>query len=164
MKRAISTICFAGVMMLTACAQTRKPVIFSRAFFRVQHPGNLPVDDQGNVLRGSDTVRVIYLITHDLVSDSPKIQRVQYGNRIFSASVFPDGYEHAVVPGKLKGSEKDVVLAAGKNRHYWLLQVSPLDKFIPGKKNVITVTGTFRGRKFTLSTNKETELEPEIRQ
>lgn len=157
-------ILFSAAMFLTACAQTRKPVLLGGAFYRVQHPGNLPVDEQGNVLRKSDTVRVIYLITHDLVADTPKIKRVQYGNRIFASAVFPESYEQAVVVGKRKGSESNFVLPAAKNRHYWVLQVTPLDKIAAGKKNVITVAGTFRGRKFTFNLINEIELEPEIRQ
>jgi hypothetical protein len=163
MKNLILTISLLSGMFLTGCAQTRRPVLFGGAFYRVQHPGNLPVDEQGNVLRKSDTVRVIYLITHDLVADTPKIQRVQYGNRMFSSSVFLESYEQAVVVGKRKESESDFIFPAAKNRRYWVLQVTPLDKIVTAKKNIITVTGTFRGRKFTFNLVNEVELEPELR-
>lgn len=163
MKR-ISLLLIAAAFFLPACAQTKKPVSYEGAFFRIQFPGNLPVDENGNPLRGADTVRMMYLYTQDPVRDAPKIQYVQYGNRLYSATVFPAEFEQEKVIGTAKKTNAPVVLKPVKGRRYWQLELLPLNKFAKGKDGVIVITGSFRGKKFTLTSNKEIELQPELRQ
>ena len=64
-------ILFSTTFFLTGCAQTKTSIQNSYAYFRIFIPGNLPVDDNGNPLRGADTMRVIYIETKGATKIQP---------------------------------------------------------------------------------------------
>jgi hypothetical protein len=160
MKNLLLILSLSTSFVLTGCAQTKTSVQSTYAFFRTFIPGNLPVDDNGNPLRGPYPVRIIYIETRGPAT--PQIESVQHGDNMFSASVFAEE-KVPVVVGIGKASGKTVVINPRKGHKLWRIELTPTTEMRRSASNKITVTGMLSGKKFTRIISKETELKPEIR-
>src|SRR5687767_383836 len=79
MKMLLGSLCFLFIITV-GCAQQKPVAEKGYVFFRIQHPGNIPVDEQGNPEHGSDTVYQVYLETRRQAPDiaSVTIHGVRY--------------------------------------------------------------------------------------
>jgi hypothetical protein len=137
---------------LSVCGQTVKKAY---AFYRVQSPGNIPVDDDGKPIGGADTVRFIYIECSGNVQ--PVITRADYRGRMYAISTLP--VENLpVMVGKAKGSERQITIKPAKGNSLWLVELSPEDRRSPYRSKI-----TLQGKRFTVTVSQEVELEPEIR-
>jgi hypothetical protein len=149
-----------SAFFLPACAQTKSGVQNSYAYFRIFIPGNIPVDESGNALRGTDTIRMIYIETKGTAQLN--VQTVQYGNKVYSAAVFEEQNSQVTV-GKDFRTNIDKVIRRGKGNRLWRVELSSEGevKGLPVKN--INIKGTLGGKKFVHVLKRETELQPEIR-
>jgi hypothetical protein len=145
-------------LFLNACSQTKSGIRKSYAFFQLSFPGNIPVDDNGNPMRGADTLRFVYMECSG--NKAPAISSVQYNNRMYDAAVFPAGKTPAT-PGIKKGSNEKVVLKPAAGNSLWRIELTPIERKAAPQKGMI-IKGALNGRPFTSTIKKEIELEPEI--
>lgn len=153
-------ILVSSAFLLTGCAQTKTTIQNTYAFFRIFIPGNLPVDDNGNPLRGTYPVRIIYIETRGPAT--PDIESVQHGDNMFDASVFAEE-KVPVVVGTSKSTGKNVIITPRKGNKLWRVELTPTTEMRRSANNNITIMGKLSGKRFTRVISKETELEPEIR-
>ncbi|MGB8190363.1 MAG: hypothetical protein WCF67_00530 [Chitinophagaceae bacterium] len=159
MKNFLSIIFFSAACLLSACAQTKTGIQNTYAYFSISFPGNIPVDENGNPLKGPDTMRVIYIETSGKAK--PVIKSVQYGNVEFSAAVFAEE-KYPVAIGKAQTSNQNIMLSPRKGNTLWRVELASL-RALPSKSKSIIVKGTLNGRAFTRTILKEQELAPQIR-
>lgn len=142
------------LLPLFACGQAVKKAY---AFYKVQAPGNIPVDDDGKPLSGVDTVRFIYLEAAG--NAQPVITNAGYRGRVYDASVF--AVEETPVVMKLVNG-KDMTIKVDKGNRLWLAELTEgIGR--SGYSSKIMLRVTLNKKRFTVTVGKEVEVEPEIR-
>jgi hypothetical protein len=143
---------------LNACSQTKTGIRKTYAFFQVSFPGNIPVDDNGNPMKGADTLRFVYIETSG--RQAPTISSAQYNNTTYSASVFP-AEKVPVTAGTKKGSDQKIIIKPAAGNSLWRIELTPAGRTKSLQKSMI-IKGAVNGKPFTTTIKKEVELEPEI--
>lgn len=142
------------MLPLFACGQGVKKAY---AFYRVQAPGNIPVDDDGKPLAGVDTVR--FLILECAGSAQPVIANVNYRGRVYDASVF--AVEETPMVVKLLNG-KDLSLKIEKGNRLWLAELAEgIGRSAYSSKIMLRVM--LNKKRFSVTVGKEVELQTEER-
>jgi hypothetical protein len=151
MKKVLLLLCLSP---LFACGQVVKKAY---AFYKVQAPGNIPVDDEGRPLGGADTVRFVYLECAG--NSQPSINGVDYRGRVYDATVF--AVEDTLLVMKLLNG-KDMLLKPGKGNRLWLAELTEgIGRSAYSSKMILRVL--INKKRFTVTVGKENEVIPEIR-
>jgi hypothetical protein len=117
MKNFLAPLCF--LLIVTAgCAQQKPVAEKAYAFYRISHPGNIPVDDQGNPEQRVDTVYQVYL---ESGSQAPDIVYVSiHGLQYHAVAVQLEEVE----VGKRTSDNKTILLRARPGYALWQLDLS----------------------------------------
>lgn len=151
MKKLLLVLCLSP---LFACSQVVKKAY---AFYKVQAPGNIPVDDAGRPLGGADTVRFVYLECAG--NSQPSINGVDYRGRVYDATVFAVE-DTPVVVKPLKG--KDMLLKPDNGNQLWLAELTEgIGRSAYSSKMILRIL--INKKRFTVTVGKEIEVIPEIR-
>lgn len=141
------------MLPMFACGQAVKKAY---AFYVVQAPGNIQVDDDGKPLSGVDTVRFLYLEVAG--NTEPVVNKVEYRGRVYDAAVHrePTG----VTANPRKG--KQVVITFGPNTRLYRVELAEgIGRSAYSTKMILRVL--LNKKRFTVTVGEEVELEPEIR-
>lgn len=104
-----------GFFMTTGCAQQKAAAQKSYLFYRINLPGNIPVDEQGNPEQKADTVYQAYLVTK---KPAPSVAYAIISGKRYE--VLAVEVEEVLV-GKTATGNKNVLLTA--QRGYTILQL-----------------------------------------
>ena len=136
-----------------ACGQAVKKAY---AFYVVQPPGNIPVDDDGKPLGGIDTLRFLYLEVAG--NTEPIVSRAEYRGRVYDAAVHPE--QSGVIMNPKKG--KDIAIRFGPNSRLYRVEITEgIGRSAYSSKMILRVL--LNKKRFTVTVGQEVELEPEIR-
>lgn len=113
----LGSLCF--LFAITAgCAQQKPVAEKAYAYFRIQNPGNIPVDEQGNPEHKRDTVYQVYLETR---SQAPDIASVTIQGLLYDAVAVE---LEEVEVGKRPADNEAVLLRARPGYTLWQLDLS----------------------------------------
>jgi hypothetical protein len=142
-----------------AFADSKPPVRILGVYFTARMPGNVPVDDNGNVMRPvRDTSFVMYV---ESGKEQIKWGKVWRNNRVYTviATKISKLPHH---PGKAKETGKRTSVTPAKGNVLWHLELVPFVKpaVIPNtiKNDSFLLQVNYGKRSFRISTDKITEL------
>ena len=155
-------ISFLALVLLSSCAQTTTGIYKTYSFYKINTPGTIPVDDNGNVIgRIHDTTYVIYFETRK--DEEPKLLGASFNGNLYKLNLYKEGPEVEV--GNRLPDNKIVAVKAGNNRQLWKAE---LDGIITPNteqtktKSLLAIIVEYEGRKASRLIKKHTELVPEL--
>lgn len=145
---------------LIACAQSKSLIKNSYGFFVFQYPGNVPVDENGNVRPGfrGDTTYTVYLESskNNIVWDTAYI-----GNQVYSVLTTPV-QANQVEAGQSKNDKQKIIIKPHHGNQLFNLDFILIDGAqIPNNRKVnhpILLIGIYNGKRIELSIEKLIEL------
>ena len=150
-------IAFTGLLLFQACAQIKAGTNV-QAYYVQENPGTQMVDESGQPL--SAPVRLTRVLYLKAPASAPlQIDSIVYGKSVFAATAFAE-QETTVRIGKLKTTNREVVLKAEAGNRWWRIEVTPseadISSSLPAKQ--IQLIGSLNGRKTRWSAAGEQEL------
>ncbi len=119
---------------IVACAQEKYGIKNVQLFSRVQMPGNIPVNEKGEPLRGPDT---IYSIIVETTGKPVQWKAAYTKNKVYSITAtlvsnlpYDAGIDDA--------NGKKILLTPAKGNQLWLLDLSPMETDTAARPTVIS--------------------------
>jgi hypothetical protein len=154
-------------LLLGSCAQGRRTIKESHAFFKQSFAGVQirVIDMEGKeTVQATDTVRIIYLKA-DQKNGRPVIDTILFGTRLYKGVTQPVLKDQYSV-GHLKADKKPVRLSAsGNDNIWWQITLVPAENLLPtlSAHDSILVKGHFGSHRFQIVIPQQIELEPDVR-
>jgi hypothetical protein len=147
----------------TSCSQMRTGIYKTWSFYKINTPGTIPVDDNGNVIgRIHDTSFVVYFETKK--GEKPQIPGASVNGNHYKTIVTREETNEAT-PGNRLPDNKPVIIKAGSNRQLWKAELTDRVKIntVSAKnKSVLSLDVEYEGIKAARYIKKHTELVPEL--
>lgn len=146
---------------LMSCAQTKKPVHNTHAFFEQRFPGKLRVDTNGKpVPIIPDTTVIVYVET---TAKQVQWEMAWQNGRTYSI-LKQQLVKAPFKAGKLYSEDRKITVFIEEGNYLWQLYLikEPQQSTAPGeqvKENEILLKGKYKGRFFYQKTGKPVELE-----
>ena len=151
------------LVFISACAQTTTGIYKTYSFYKINTPGTIPVDDNGNVIgKIHDTTYTIYFETKK--DEEPKLLGASFKGNFYRLS-FSKEEQNVVEVGNRLPDNKIVAIKAGSNRQLWKAELGGI--ITPNTeqtktKSLLAIIVEYEGRKASRLIKKHTELVPEL--
>jgi hypothetical protein len=159
----IFTCLILSAILFLSCSQTSTGIYKTWSFYKSNTPGNIPVDDNGNVIgKKHDTTYVIYFETKK--NEEPKLLGASFKGNFYKLNFYKE--ESSVVEvGNRLPDNKIVTLKAGSSRQLWKAELGNIITSNTEQtkiKSLLAIVVEHEGRKASRLIKKHTELVPEL--
>jgi hypothetical protein len=121
-NRKFVVVLISVVIVLSSCSQTTTGIYKTASFYKINTPGTIPVDDNGNVITiKRDTLREIYIVTKS--TKAPEIIAVVRNLQYYTPLVSKIDSNKIYVGEKLPDNQR-VEFNAGPGYSLWKISVA----------------------------------------
>ena len=163
-KNILQIIIFSSLSIFcVSCSQTSTGIYKTYSFYKINTPGTIPVDDNGNAIgKIHDTTFVIYFETKK--DEQPKLLGASFNGNFYKLNLFQQSSTRIEVGNRLPDN-KPVVIKTGSNRQLWKTEIGAIINANTGQtknKTLLAILVEYEGRKASRFIKKHTELVPEL--
>jgi hypothetical protein len=155
MKKIISILLFT-FFIINATAQKQCKIISAQAFYTINMPGTMPVDENGRQRKTKRNLSRTIFFTSNCTS-APSFEKITYNNISTRFSV--EKATSIEVAGLSDNSGNKIILQSPKGFTIWKLTVIEKDNIaIPEKVNIISLIWKQKNKTNKFEIKKEVEL------
>ena len=153
----------AVLLLFASCSQSRAGIYKTYSFYKINMPGNIPVDDNGKPLtRIHDTTRIIYFESKKGVK--PQVTAVIVNGNYYKP-VLSEITSNTEEAGSLLETNKPVIIKARTNTQLW--KVEPRNKIealsnSKLKADLIYLVVENKGKRLKRAIESSKELVPDL--